>query len=87
MLAAIKGRPWQGGFNLDDKENITRRREEIKLAAYLEAGFPGLGARALEEMPEAAGAWLEDCERSEAAIQKARRLARRRRWQGWIYYA
>lgn len=38
--------------------------------ALLEAGFPSLGIRALEEMPKEAAHWLENTERIERDKRK-----------------
>jgi hypothetical protein len=40
--------------------------------AWLEAGFPTLGARALDVLPVEAAHWLAECERLEAARMRSR---------------
>ena len=85
MTGAKNSRPWQGGFANITEENITSKRETYKRRAWLEAGFPGWAAEDLRAVPELVSAWLEDCERSEAAVRRQRPIPGLRTRRGRIY--
>ena len=69
MSAAIKSRARQPGSIL---VNGNLQFPPALINEWMRAGFPTLGARAFEVMPDEAALWLDECERLEAARMRSR---------------